>query len=67
MDTKNSIRQQKTYGTYNRNKLIRLRCEAGVSQSVVARLEGISRQRVWQILHKEKLNWLQRLMLFLGG
>lgn len=68
MNTKESIAQERLAGTYNRNKLIRLRYEHGVRQAVIARLEGISRQRVFQILHqRDKLNWFQKLKLLFRG
>ena len=70
MDTKESIRQEKIAGTYDRNKLIRLRCEYGVSQAAVGRLQDppISRQRVFQILHQQdKPGWIDRLKMFFGG
>ncbi len=68
MDIKESVKQEKIYGTHNRNKLIRLQHEHGVPQVVIARKERMTKQRVWQIIHKrDKLNWFRRLLLLLGG
>ena len=49
---KQSETQMKRRGTYERNLEIKIMVDAGFSQTIVATLCGISRQRVFQILQE---------------